>query len=130
MLAKALGVNQLLVVVNKLDATDPPWSEERYEAIKAEVGPFLARTGFRPKKVRCAIGCDLRSALGVLFCVVADNERKVGDISFCLSPDGIAASKGSFGFGHTGTLPFHPLPVGCVGNAIRHVRSAEATPRI
>lgn len=52
MLAKALGVNQLLVVVNKLDATDPPWSEERYEAVKAEVGPFLARTGFRPKKVR------------------------------------------------------------------------------
>lgn len=51
MLAKALGVNQLLVVVNKLDATDPPWSEERYEAVKAEVGPFLARTGFRPKKV-------------------------------------------------------------------------------
>lgn len=52
MLAKALGVNQLLVVVNKLDVTDPPWSEERYEAVKAEVGPFLARTGFRPKKVR------------------------------------------------------------------------------
>ncbi|CAM9718629.1 unnamed protein product [Ectocarpus sp. 12 AP-2014] len=52
MLAKALGVNQLLVVVNKLDATDPPWSEARYEAVKAEVGPFLARTGFRPKKVR------------------------------------------------------------------------------
>lgn len=51
MLAKALGVNQLLVVVNKLDATDPPWSEERYEAVKAEVGPFLTRTGFRPKKV-------------------------------------------------------------------------------
>lgn len=55
MLAKALGVNQLLVVVNKLDATDPPWSEERYEAVKAEVGPFLARTGFRPKKVRVCV---------------------------------------------------------------------------
>ena len=54
MLAKALGVNQLLVVVNKLDVTDPPWSQERYEAVKAAVGPFLTRTGFRPKKVRCA----------------------------------------------------------------------------
>ena len=52
MLAKALGVNQLLVVVNKLDVTDPPWSEARYEAVKAEVAPFLTRTGFRPKKVR------------------------------------------------------------------------------
>lgn len=51
MLAKALGVNQLLVAVNKLDATDPPWSKERYEAVKAEVSPFLAKTGFRPKKV-------------------------------------------------------------------------------
>lgn len=69
MLAKALGVNQLLVVVNKLDATDPPWSEERYEAVKAEVGPFLARTGFRPKKV-CwrAIGCEWpRLAVQFLF---------------------------------------------------------------
>lgn len=55
MLAKALGVNQLLVVVNKLDATDPPWSQERYEAVKAEVGPFLTRTGFRSKKV-----CNVR----------------------------------------------------------------------
>lgn len=56
MLAKALGVNQLVVVVNKLDVTDPPWSEERYEAVKAEVGPFLARTGFRPKKVHMYVG--------------------------------------------------------------------------
>ena len=51
MLAKALGVNQVVVVVNKLDAADPPWSKERYESVKAEVGPFLGRTGFRPKKV-------------------------------------------------------------------------------
>lgn len=51
MLAKALGVNQILVVVNKLDATDPPWSEERYRAVKDVVGPFLTRTGFKPKKV-------------------------------------------------------------------------------
>lgn len=65
MLAKALGVNQLLVVVNKLDATDPPWSQERYDAVKAEVGPFLARTGFRPKKVQreCVFVC-----LCVCFC--------------------------------------------------------------
>ena len=60
MLAKALGVNQLLVVVNKLDVTDPPWSRERYEAVKAEVGPFLARTGFRPKKVQLSVGMSNR----------------------------------------------------------------------
>ena len=70
MLAKALGVNQLLVVVNKLDATDPPWSEERYEAVKAEVAPFLARTGFRPKKVRFLLLCgQLRLRCGAVRCV-------------------------------------------------------------
>lgn len=61
MLAKALGVNQLLVVVNKLDVTDPPWSQERYEAVKAAVGPFLTRTGFRPKKVPISAGCQMRN---------------------------------------------------------------------
>lgn len=69
MLAKALGVNQLLVVVNKLDATDPPWSEERYEAVKAEVAPFLTRTGFRPKKAsvfclsRVVLVCEAAAAV-------------------------------------------------------------------
>lgn len=71
MLAKALGVNQLLVVVNKLDLTDPPWDEGRYEAVKAEVGPFLARTGFRPKKV-CSGGggiCASRVVCGCRCCI-------------------------------------------------------------
>lgn len=60
MLAKVLGLNQLVVVVNKLDATDPPWSQERYEAVKAQVSPFLANTGFRPKKVRLRLELERR----------------------------------------------------------------------
>lgn len=66
MLAKALGVNQVVVVVNKLDAADPPWSKERFEAVKAEVGPFLLRTGFRPKKV-CQ---DCRDAASFVRCII------------------------------------------------------------
>ncbi len=71
MLAKALGVNQLLVVVNKLDATDPSWSEERYEAVKAEVGPFLTRTGFRPKKVSVFLFSLLVLILMLVLCEAA-----------------------------------------------------------
>ncbi|CAN0361140.1 unnamed protein product, partial [Discosporangium mesarthrocarpum] len=51
-LVKALGVNQLLVVVNKLDAADPPWSRARFEEVKAKVEPFLGGVGFRPKRLR------------------------------------------------------------------------------
>eukprot|EP00611_Tribonema_gayanum_P020561 TRINITY_DN3768_c0_g2_i2.p1 TRINITY_DN3768_c0_g2~~TRINITY_DN3768_c0_g2_i2.p1 ORF type:complete len:342 (+),score=77.97 TRINITY_DN3768_c0_g2_i2:438-1463(+) len=52
LLVKALGVNQVVVAVNKLDAAVPPWDEGRYEAIKASVEPFLRQIGFKAGKVR------------------------------------------------------------------------------
>ena len=55
LLVKALGVNQILVAVNKLDAADPPWSELRYNVIRALVEPFLLKIGFKANKVSAAI---------------------------------------------------------------------------
>jgi elongation factor 1-alpha len=44
-----LGVEQLIVGVNKMDACN--WSETRFEEIKTEFGKMLQVIGFKPKKV-------------------------------------------------------------------------------
>ena len=46
-----LGIEQLIVGVNKMDATTPPWSEDRFEEIKDEFHKMLQTIGFKPKKV-------------------------------------------------------------------------------
>ena len=51
-LPRGLGVSQLLVAVNKLDAADPSWSQGRFEEIKGKVLPFLQANGFKPHRVR------------------------------------------------------------------------------
>jgi len=45
-LARFLGVKNLIVAVNKLDAYTPPWCKQRYDQIVAEVGTFLMSIGF------------------------------------------------------------------------------------
>jgi elongation factor 1-alpha len=44
-----LGVDQIIVGVNKMDACG--WSEERFEEIKSEFVKMLQMIGFKPKKV-------------------------------------------------------------------------------
>ena len=51
-LSRGLGVSQLLVAINKLDAADPSWSESRFEEIKGRILPFLQTNGFKPHRVR------------------------------------------------------------------------------
>ena len=51
LLARGLGVNQLIVAVNKLDASEPMWSEARFLQIKNSLTPFLVRCGFKPNRV-------------------------------------------------------------------------------
>jgi len=46
MLAHTLGVKQMRVVVNKMDLTDPPYSESRFEEIKVKVSEILGKAGF------------------------------------------------------------------------------------
>ncbi|CAG9332205.1 unnamed protein product [Blepharisma stoltei] len=42
MLTKSLGVNTLVVIVNKMDDPSVNWSQDRFEQIKREMSPFLA----------------------------------------------------------------------------------------
>jgi elongation factor 1-alpha len=50
-LAYTLGVNQLVVAVNKMDAPSVDWKEERYNEIKAEMTRILRMSGFKPEKI-------------------------------------------------------------------------------
>lgn len=51
LLAYTLGVKQLIVGVNKMDSTEPPFSEARYEEIKKEVSSYIKKIGYNPAAV-------------------------------------------------------------------------------
>jgi elongation factor 1-alpha len=50
-LAFTLGVNQLVVAVNKMDDPTVNWSQERFNEIKNEVGRMLRMVGYKVDKV-------------------------------------------------------------------------------
>ena len=51
LLAFTLGVKQLIVGVNKMDMTDPPYSESRFEEIKKEVSSYIKKIGYNTASV-------------------------------------------------------------------------------
>lgn len=51
LLAQTLGVKQLIVACNKMDSTEPPFSEKRYEEVVNEVSSFIKKIGYNPKAV-------------------------------------------------------------------------------
>lgn len=51
LLAYTLGVKQMIVGVNKIDNTDPPYSETRFNEIKKEVENYVKKVGYNPKSV-------------------------------------------------------------------------------
>jgi len=51
LLAFTLGVKQLIVAVNKMDSTEPPFSEARFGEIQKEVSGFIKKIGFNPDAV-------------------------------------------------------------------------------
>lgn len=48
LLAFTLGVKQLIVGVNKMDSTEIPYSEARFEEIKKEVSTYIKKIGYNP----------------------------------------------------------------------------------
>ncbi|KAL7320896.1 hypothetical protein PS15m_000738 [Mucor circinelloides] len=48
-LARSLGVQQLIVAINKLDMAD--WSQDRFKEIEAKLGAYLYQVGFRKSNV-------------------------------------------------------------------------------
>merc|ERR1719249_362221 len=51
LLSYTLGVKQLIVGVNKMDSTQPPYDQNRFEEIKKEVSGFIKKVGYNPKAV-------------------------------------------------------------------------------
>jgi elongation factor 1-alpha len=51
LLAYTLGVKQMIVAVNKMDSTEPPYSEKRYEEIKTEVSSYVKKIGWNPDAI-------------------------------------------------------------------------------
>merc|ERR1712002_319384 len=51
LLAYTLGVKQLIIGVNKMDSTSPPYSESRFKEIEKEVSTYIKKIGFNPKAV-------------------------------------------------------------------------------
>merc|ERR1712002_1254966 len=51
LLAYTLGVKQMIVGVNKIDNTEPPYSQDRFKEIKKEVESYVKKVGYSPKAV-------------------------------------------------------------------------------
>jgi len=51
LLAYTLGVKQLIIGVNKMDSTAPPYNEARFREIEKEVSTYIKKIGFNPKCV-------------------------------------------------------------------------------
>uniref|UniRef100_A0A8C8HLT0 Tr-type G domain-containing protein n=1 Tax=Oncorhynchus tshawytscha TaxID=74940 RepID=A0A8C8HLT0_ONCTS len=51
LLAYTLGVKQLIVGVNKMDSTEPNYSQKRYEEIVKEVSTYIKKIGYNPDTV-------------------------------------------------------------------------------
>eukprot|EP00163_Fabomonas_tropica_P034035 TRINITY_DN927_c0_g1_i2.p1 TRINITY_DN927_c0_g1~~TRINITY_DN927_c0_g1_i2.p1 ORF type:complete len:550 (-),score=230.25 TRINITY_DN927_c0_g1_i2:260-1909(-) len=51
MLAKTLGVQKLVVVINKMDEQTVNWSVKRYTDIEEKLSPFLRQVGFKKDDV-------------------------------------------------------------------------------
>src|SRR5512137_1734034 len=50
-LARTLGVNQLIVGMNKMDATKPPYDEKRFNEVEEEVGKLLKMVGYKVDEI-------------------------------------------------------------------------------
>ena len=51
LLAYTLGVKQMIICCNKMDSTEPPYSEKRFEEIKKEVSGYIKKVGYNPVSV-------------------------------------------------------------------------------
>jgi len=50
-LAFTLGINQMVVAINKMDDATVNWSQERFEEIKNEISRMLSMAGFKVEKI-------------------------------------------------------------------------------
>ncbi len=46
-LIQALGIQQLIVAINKMDITEPPFSEKRFDEIKIEISNYIKKIEYQ-----------------------------------------------------------------------------------
>jgi len=51
LLAYTLGVKQMIIGVNKMDSTEPPYCGKRFDEIKKEVTAYIKKIGYNPDTV-------------------------------------------------------------------------------
>ena len=51
LLAYTLGVKQMIVALNKMDATEPKYDQKRYDEIVKEVSSYVKKVGYNPEKI-------------------------------------------------------------------------------
>jgi elongation factor 1-alpha len=51
LLAYTLGVKQMIIGVNKMDSTEPPYSDTRFKEIQKEVSAYIKKIGYNPDHV-------------------------------------------------------------------------------
>jgi elongation factor 1-alpha len=51
LLAYTLGVKQMIIACNKMDTTEPPYSEKRFDEVVTEVSNYIKKIGYNPKAV-------------------------------------------------------------------------------
>ena len=51
-LARTLGVKQMIVAINKMDDTKPPYDKARYETVKAEVDKLAKSVGYKDDQIQ------------------------------------------------------------------------------
>jgi len=51
-LARTLGVKQMIVAINKMDETKPPYDKARFEAVKAEVDKLAKSVGYKDEQLQ------------------------------------------------------------------------------
>jgi elongation factor 1-alpha len=51
LLAYTLGVKQMIVACNKMDSTEPKYSQKRFEEIQKEVSTYVKKIGYNPKAI-------------------------------------------------------------------------------
>ncbi len=51
-LARTMGINQIVIAVTKMDITDPPWSEARYKQVVGIISKFMKGLGYDVSKIQ------------------------------------------------------------------------------
>jgi elongation factor 1-alpha len=52
LLAKTMGVTEMIVCMNKMDDASVNWGQDRYDEIKAELITYLKKVGYNPAKIQ------------------------------------------------------------------------------